>query len=221
MLSMNRTLITLIIQDRQEPWRKNELHVQGYMFKPDEKDDLLKEKSEESSVYEVWQTCFAGHFYLANTDKEFNPKTEILLDKGHADLYGYFMTETHLENICNMKETGDWVRIVNVDMFDPEYVKFDDLPDHMFLTSWLAAGNVFTPSMPDRFEKWLVELGLSLNKRISIMNSVSLRGADKELFDSALKYHLEGMDERCRKKATKHYDEVRKWIEEANSLMRK
>ena len=194
--------------------------LKGYLFKPSEKDQLstvfLAGFTNDDHIYEVWKDWTpGGHVYLANTDPVFNPQTTFLRDKGHTQLLGYFLTETSLEEKGYLESSGGWTEIDSshpiIDIIDS---KIDDIPDHMFLTSWLAAGNVFTVGQTARFGKWLAELGLSLNKRIRIMNSVSFRGVDLELFDSALKYHLEGMDEKCQKKVTKHYDEVRKWIEE-------
>lgn len=210
----NRSIIGLKLYiDPPEP-----AVVQGYLFDPSEKEVLLNEHA-SFNVYQILKAVPAvgGHYYLANSDKDFNPKTTFLHDKGHSQLIAYFLTDTCLEKEYGLQESGDRIIIGNTKIFDPDFEAhqtIDDIPDYMFLTSWLAAGNVFMPGMPDNFEKWLNELGVSLDKRIRIMNFVSLRGVELELFDSALKHHLKGMDEKCRNKASKHFNKVREWIKE-------
>lgn len=203
--------------------------IDGYLFNPSERDQLyaycLEEVSKDAShVYEMWKACDAlgGRVYLANTDPDFNPQTTILCDKGHTQILGYFLTGTSLEEKGYIAPSGGWIAVASSHPIHPaaeddSNTGIEDLPDHMFLTSWLAAGNTFMPSLPDNFERWLIELGLSVNKRIRIINSVSLRGADVKLFDSALKHHLDGMDEKSKNKVTKHFNKVRGWITELNT----
>jgi hypothetical protein len=202
--------------------------IDGYLFNPSERDQLhayfLEEVEKDTTyVYEMWKACDAlgGRVYLANTDPVFNPQTTIICDKGHTQILGYFLTGASLEEKGYIEPSGGWIEVVSshpippvVNDEDDSITSLEDLPDHMFLTSWLAAGNVFMPSLPDNFEKWLIELGLSLEKHTRIMNLVTLRGADVELFDSALKHHLAEIDNKSKNKVTSHFNKVRGLIAE-------
>ena len=101
---------------------------------------------------------------------------------------------------------------------DPN-TKVADIPNHMFLMAWLAAGNEFTPYVPNNFERWLVAIGVPLNKRIAIMNMVSLRGVDIRLFDAAADRHMQQIkDPTERKKVRRTLQHRRDWIKELKEL---
>lgn len=180
--------------------------IDGYLFNPSESDRLyayfLEEvkKDDRSYVYEMWKAYDAagGHVYLANTDPDFNPQTTILRDKGHTQLLGYFLTRTSLEEKGYIASDGGWIKVASshpihpvADNEDDSNTKIDDIPNHKFLMAWLAAGNVFIPDIPNNFERWLVAIGVPMNKRIAIMNMVSLRGVDIKLFDAAADRHMQ------------------------------
>lgn len=179
--------------------------IDGYLFNPSEREKLhayyLEEVEKNTShVYEMWKACDAagGRVYLANTDPDFNPQTTILCDKGHTQILGYFLTWTSLEEKGYIVPSGGWIEVASSYPIDPvadneidPNTKVADIPNHMFLMAWLAAGNVFIPDLPNNFERWLVAIGVPLNKRIAIMNMFSLRGVDIRLFDAAADRHMQ------------------------------
>lgn len=70
----NRSIIGLKLYiDPPEP-----AVVQGYLFDPSEKEVLLNEHA-SFNVYQILKAVPAvgGHYYLANSDKDFNPKNNI------------------------------------------------------------------------------------------------------------------------------------------------
>lgn len=204
--------------------------IDGYLFNPSERDQLhayfLEEIEKDTTyVYEMWKACDAagGRVYLANTDPVFNPQTTFLRDKGHTQILGYFLTGTSLEEKGYIAPSGGWIEIasshtihpVTDDDEDNSSTKIDDIPNHMFLIAWLAAGNVFIPDLPNNFERWLVAIGVPLNKRIEIMNTVSLRGVDIRLFDAAADHHMQQIkDPTARKKVRRTLQCRRDWIRE-------
>ena len=179
--------------------------IDGDLFNPSEREKLyayfLEEVEKNTSyVYEMWKACDAagGRVYLANTDPDFHPQTTILRDKGHTQILGYFLTGTSLEEKGYIAPSGGWIEVASshpiylvADNEDDSSTKIADIPNHMFLMAWLAAGNVFTPDLPNNFERWLVAIGVPMNKRIAIMNMVSLRGVDIKLFDTAADRHMQ------------------------------
>lgn len=198
--------------------------IDGYLFNPSEKDQLyaycLEEVEKDTSyVYEMWKACDAvgGHVYLANTDPDFNPQTTILCDKGHTQILGYFLTRTSLEEKGYITQSGGWIEVVSshtvAENEDDSNTKIADMPNHMFLMAWLAAGNVFIPDLPNNFERWLEAIGVPLNKRIVIMNTVSLRGVDIRLFDAAADRHMQQIkDPTERRKVRRTLQRRRDWI---------
>lgn len=199
--------------------------IDGYLFNPSERDQLyaycLEEVAKDTShVYEMWKACDAagGRAYLANTDPDFNPQTTILCDKGHTQILGYFLTRTSLEEKGYIAPSGGWIAVASshpvADNEDNSNTKIADIPNHMFLMAWLAAGNVFTPDLPNNFERWLEAIGVPSNKRIAIMNTVSLRGVDIRLFDAAADRHMQQIkDPTARRK-------VRRTLQHRRDLIR-
>jgi len=204
--------------------------IDGYLFDPSERDQLYAYCLEDvlkdtSHVYEMWKACDAlgGRAYLANTDPDFNPQTTILCDKGHTQILGYFLTGTSLEEKGYIAPSGGWIAIASSHPVHPvadnneddSNTKIDDIPNHMFLIAWLAAGNVFIPDLPSNFERWLIAIGVPLNKRVAIMNTVSLRGVDIKLFDTAADHHMQQIkDPTERKKVRRTLQQRRDWIKE-------
>lgn len=204
--------------------------IDGYLFNPSEREKLYAyfleevEKDNRSYVYEMWKACDAagGRVYLANTDPDFNPQTTFLRDKGHTQLLGYFLTGTSLEEKGYIASDGGWIEVASshpihpvADNEDDSNTKIADIPNHMFLMAWLAAGNVFMPDLPNNFERWLEAIGVPLNKRIAIMNMVSLRGVDIKLFDAAADRHMQQIkDPAERRKVRRTLQHRRDWIKE-------
>ena len=125
-------------------------------------------------------------------------------------------------------DTPFWLKIIRYDVMNMQVneisehvdVDIDALPNETFIISWLAAGNMLIPELTNHdFEKWLNELGVSINKKISIMRSISLRAANIELFNSALKHHLDGLNDKERNRVREHFNKIREHIK--NMKMRK
>ncbi len=200
--------------------------IDGYLFNPSERDQLYadfleKVEKDRSYVYEMWKACDAagGRVYIANTDPDFNPQTTFLCDRGHTQILGYFLTETSLEEKGYIAQNGGWIEVAAshpvANNEDDSNTKIDDIPNHMFLIAWLAAGNVFIPDLPNNFERWLVAIGVPFNKRIAIMNTVSLRGVDIRLFDAAADRHMQQIkDPSERRKVRRTLQHRRDWISE-------
>lgn len=182
----DRQHITLTLLKQDAPWEHDRQQLSGYFFRPDEKDTLLKARDEDCSIYELWRTDIGG-VYIANITKDFNPNSDVTMEG--ASLLGYFLTSE-----ISLPEHGGWIRVIyssTDELTFEENTKIDNIPNHAFLVAWLAAGNVFTPELPDNFERWLVAIGVPLNKRIAIMNMVSLRGVYIKLFDAAADHHMQ------------------------------
>lgn len=202
--------------------------VKGYIYGVDQRreiiDGLEHATEPKSHVYVILQSLVNVDctLFVANTDDEFNPKTTCGIDKGHSLLVGYFVTDASLEGQNILDETGDWIRIHTMepvsDLIRKTHRPLDQLPNHMFITSWLAAGNLLTPGFAIEFNKWLKSIGVSMNKEISIMSDISLRAADIDLFNSALRHHLDGLDEKSRRKVLKHFNKVREGIKKAKMM---
>ena len=202
--------------------------VKGYIYGVDQRREIIEglEHATEpkSHVYVILQSLVSVEcvLFVANTDDEFNPKTTCGIDKGHSLLVGYFVTDESLEGENILDATGDWIRIHSMepvsDLIRKAHRPIDQLPNYMFITSWLAAGNLLTPGFAIEFNKWLKSIGVSMNKEISIMSDISLRAVDIDLFNSALKHHLDGLDEKARNKATKHFNKVREGIKRSKMM---
>lgn len=182
----DRPQITLTLLNQDAPSEHDRQQLSGYCFRPDEKDTLLKAKDEDCAIYELWRTDIGG-VYIANITKDFNPNSDVTMEG--ASLLAYFLTSE-----ISLPEHGGWIRVIyssTDELTFEENTKLDDIPNHKFLIAWLAAGNVFIPDLPDNFERWLVAIGVPLNKRIAIMNTVSLRGVDIKLFDAAADHRMQ------------------------------
>lgn len=196
-----------------------EITLEG-MFMQTGYEDAVKAAKEASNcnVYTILKTYPNWDWQLTNQG-DMNPNARYAIDKGVSQIIGYLIHKSPLNPLDAFGDTPFWLKIIRYEVMNmqvneiSEHVDIDALPNETFIISWLAAGNMLIPELTNNdFEKWLNEAGVSINKRISIMRSISLRSANIELFDSALKHHLDGLNDKERNRVLKHFNNIREHI---------